>query len=204
MNIADLPIELNELIIEHKFNHISLINKFYNNNLQKHTFDDTNDIGYLVDIINIKLLILYDEHYIHIDMNTNTMNHYIMINLVKCKNFVFVKYFCNRFKNTNRDNVSNCNHTVIHGRLDMLKYFHKNGFRCDNSTFYYSICNGHLNCLKYLHKHNIKKTTIINYNVPHLYGYKKCIKYAYTHGFECTQQVIDQFNLTQYTIHNGH
>ncbi len=196
MNIVDLPIELKDFIIDHDFHHISLINKFYYDNLQDRAYRHK----YMVEIINYKLLAFYHQYeYVRIDMNNIYISDNIYTLLINCNNIVFIKYFCNIYKNTHiSTNTNYCNDSAAHGKLYLLKYFYKNGFRCTEYTHHHAICYGHLNCLKYLHKHDYPNQKIIINHYMSYYGHKKCIKYAYIHGYMCTQKIIDKYSLTQY------
>ncbi len=211
MNISDLPIELLEKTIDHVSRHIVFINKYYVCNLRKHF----HDVSYLFEIINLKLLIYYEQYkhaYITYNMPNNIENL-----LLKSDNIVSIKYFCNLIKKNNKRIIINthyyhmeeytyyshnnsyfCDNASRNGNINLLKCLHKNNFNWCEITCYLSIDNGHLNCLKYLCKHKCPKFIISD--LYDLIDQKKCVKYAYIHGYECTHQVINHQNLQRYTL----
>ncbi len=202
MNINDLPIELKEQTIDNELQHILLINTFYSNYSNEQFFKH----DYLLEIANYKLLAFYEKYeYSLIDITTFCSFCNIEQLLINCHNVVSLKYICNILKKTKYcyyDSSYLCDKAAIVGNLHLLKCLHINNFKWTVSTCFLSMFNGHLNCFKYLCKNNCDKFDIKQTSIfPYIYTkHYKCIKYAYVHGFKCTHQIINKFNLSRYTI----
>lgn len=96
-----------------------------------------------------------------------------------------------------------------HGSLDVLKYFHKLGYKFD--TQYAVICaatNGHLNCLAYLHENGCGWDSLVCMKAAKN-GHINCLKYAHENGCPwdettCTRAAESEcLTCLQYAHENG-